>query len=62
MARRGRNGNNWIEWLAKAFEEGTTLFVGEFTHSDSKGRVTIPSKWRIPGGDNTYLALPNPGG
>ena len=39
------------------------LFVGEFTHAlDSKGRVTIPSKWRIPGGENTYLALPNPGG
>ena len=59
----GRNGNNWIEWLAEVSEEGTTFFVGEFTHSlDSKGRVTIPSKWRIPGGDNTYLALPNPGG
>ena len=59
----GRNGNNWIEWLAKVSEEGTTFSVGEFTHSlDSKGRVTIPSKWRIPGGDNTYLALPNPGG
>ena len=43
--------------------EVTTFFVGEFTHSlDSKGRVTIPSKWRIPGGENTYLALPNPGG
>jgi MraZ protein len=41
----------------------TTFFVGEFTHAlDSKGRVTIPSKWRIPGGDNTYLALPNPSG
>ena len=40
----------------------TTFFVGEFTHSlDSKGRVTIPSKWRISGGENTYLALPNPG-
>ncbi len=40
---------------------GTTFFVGEFTHAlDSKGRVTIPSKWRISGGDNTYLALPNP--
>ena len=39
------------------------LFVGEFTHAlDSKGRLTIPSKWRIPGGDNTYLTLPNPGG
>lgn len=43
--------------------EATTFFVGEFTHAlDSKGRLTIPSKWRIPGGDNTYLALPNPGG
>ncbi len=40
-----------------------TFFVGEFTHAlDNKGRVTIPSKWRIPGGENTYLALPNPGG
>jgi MraZ protein len=45
-------------------EESTiTYFVGEFTHSlDTKGRLTIPSKWRIPGGDNTYLALPNPDG
>jgi MraZ protein len=42
---------------------GTTFFVGEFTHAlDSKGRVTIPAKWRISGGDNTYLALPNPSG
>ena len=42
---------------------GTTFFVGEFTHAlDSKWRVTIPSKWRISGGDNTYLALPNPSG
>jgi MraZ protein len=42
---------------------GTTFFVGEFTHAlDAKGRVTIPSKWRISGGDNTYLALPNPSG
>ena len=42
---------------------GTTFFVGEFTHAlDSKGRLTIPSKWRISGGDNTYLALPNPSG
>ena len=41
----------------------TTYFVGEFIHAmDTKGRVTIPSKWRIPGGDNTYLAIPNPGG
>ena len=38
---------------------GTTFFVGEFTHAlDAKGRVTIPSKWRIQGGENTYLALP----
>ena len=44
-------------------ESGTMFFVGEFTHAlDSKGRVTIPSKWRISGGENTYLALPNPGG
>ena len=42
---------------------GTTFFVGEFTHAlDPKGRVTIPSKWRISGGENTYLALPNPSG
>ena len=32
-------------------KETTTFFVGEFTHAlDSKGRVTIPSKWRISGG------------
>ena len=44
-------------------ESTITYFVGEFTHSlDSKGRLTIPSKWRIPEGDNTYLGLPNPGG
>ena len=44
-------------------ESAITYFVGEFTHSlDSKGRLTIPSKWRIPGGDNTYLALPNQDG
>ena len=39
------------------------FFVGEFPHAlDPKGRLTIPSKWRISGGENTYLALPNPGG
>ena len=44
-------------------ELAITYFVGEFTHSlDTKGRLTIPSKWRIPGGDNTYLALPNQDG
>ena len=42
---------------------GVSFFVGEFVHSvDDKGRITIPSKWRIEGGENTYLALPNPGG
>ena len=44
-------------------ESSTMFFVGEFTHTlDPEGRLTIPSKWRIPGGENTYLALPNPGG
>jgi MraZ protein len=44
-------------------DSATTFFVGEFTHAlDNKGRLTIPSKWRISGGENTYLALPNPGG
>jgi MraZ protein len=44
-------------------ESGTIFFVGEFTHAlDPKGRLTIPSKWRISGGESTYLALPNPGG
>ena len=44
-------------------KELTTFFVGEFLHAlDNKGRVTIPSKWRISGDENTYLALPNPGG
>jgi len=44
-------------------ESGTTFFVGEVTHAlDPKGRLTIPSKWRISGGESTYLAIPNPGG
>ena len=39
------------------------FFAGKYTHTlVAKGRVTIPSKWRIPGGENTYLALPNPNG
>ena len=30
-------------------DSGTTFFVGEYTHAlDPKGRLTIPSKWRIP--------------
>ena len=55
---------NGIIWIVRDKDAGvrTTFFVGEFTHAlDSKGRVTIPSKWRL-GGDNTYLALPNPWG
>ena len=40
-----------------------SIFVGEFVHSvDDKGRITIPSKWRIKGDDSTYLGIPNPGG
>ena len=40
-----------------------SFFVGEFVHSvDDKGRITIPSKWRIKGDDSTYLGIPNPGG
>ena len=39
-------------------ESGTTFFVGEFTHAlDPKGRLTIPSKWRISGGEKH---LPRP--
>tara|TARA_B100002019_G_scaffold36922_1_gene30902 strand:+ start:2519 stop:3016 length:498 start_codon:yes stop_codon:yes gene_type:complete len=59
------NGEKWLlrhGHLQVMEASTTTFFVGEFTHSlDSKGRVTIPSKWRISGGENTYLALPNPG-
>ena len=59
----GHNANWWIKCRSVMGESAITYFVGEFTHSlDSKGRLTIPSKWRIPGGDNTYLALPNPNG
>ena len=46
-------------------EHGSSFFVGEYFHSvDDKGRITVPSKWRIPGDDrrDLYLALPNPGG
>lgn len=59
----GHNAIQWIECRSVMEESAITYFVGEFTHSlDSKGRLTIPSKWRIAGGDNTYLALPNPEG
>jgi len=41
------------------------IFVGEYRHNvDAKGRLTIPSQWRIQGDENgeVYLALPNPAG
>lgn len=40
------------------------IYVGEFRHNfDAKKRLTIPSKWRIPGDEGDYyLALPNPQG
>ncbi len=40
------------------------LYVGEFEHSlDAKNRLTVPSKWRLPGDEGDYyLALPNPEG
>jgi len=43
----------------------TGIFVGEFRHSiDAKGRLTIPSQWRIQqdGEQEVFLALPNPDG
>lgn len=43
----------------------TGIFVGEFRHSiDAKGRLTIPSQWRLQkaGGQEVFLALPNPDG
>lgn len=44
---------------------GAGVYVGEFRHTvDEKGRLTIPSQWRpsASGEDNSFLALPNPGG
>ncbi len=41
------------------------IFVGEYRHSmDAKGRLTIPSPWRLDGeeGRDAFLALPNPAG
>lgn len=37
------------------------FFVGEFRHQmDSKGRLTIPSKWRFRGDEaDVFLGLPN---
>ena len=40
----------------------TGIFVGEFRHSlDDKGRLTIPSAWRLKGDseENQFLALPS---
>ena len=63
MARSGFKWRVSYRWGKPLGDPATTFFVGEFTHAlDNKGRLTIPSKWRISGGDNTYLALPNPGG
>lgn len=40
----------------------TVIYTGEYRHNrDAKGRLTIPSKWRLGGVDEEeYLALPNP--
>lgn len=41
----------------------TGVYVGEYQHQiDEKGRLTIPSKWRLEGSKDLYLALPNPVG
>ncbi|MGF1529798.1 MAG: division/cell wall cluster transcriptional repressor MraZ [Puniceicoccaceae bacterium] len=42
----------------------TGLYVGTFFHNlDTKGRLTIPSKWRFAGDEaDVYLGLPNPDG
>ncbi|HOO92762.1 MAG TPA: mraZ [Opitutales bacterium] len=40
----------------------TVVYTGEHRHNiDDKGRLTLPSKWRMQG-DDVYLALPNPKG
>lgn len=41
-----------------------SLYAGEFRHSlDSKGRLTVPSKWRSEGDDKQlYLAFPDTAG
>jgi MraZ protein len=63
MAKNGEQCLLKDKWFSRMTTNVTTFFVGEFLHAlDAKGRVTIPSKWRISGGDNTYLALPNPNG
>jgi len=40
------------------------MYVGEYRHNlDSKGRLTIPSRWRFKGDEaEVYLALPNVSG
>lgn len=41
----------------------TGIYVGEYQHQvDEKGRLTIPSKWRLEESKAVYLALPNPVG
>ena len=60
----GQGGLKWQELLHRMIDTQTRpFFVGEFTHSvDGKGRVTIPSQWRLKGAEETYLGLPIPGG
>ena len=42
---------------------GTTFFVRRvYSRSGFEGARDYSCKWRISGGDNTYLALPNPSG
>lgn len=40
----------------------TVIYTGEYRHNrDAKGRLTVPSKWRMPpeAEEMEYLALPN---
>lgn len=43
---------------------GKTLYTGTYRHNlDDKGRLTIPSAWRVAHGESDqFLAAPNPGG
>lgn len=56
----GGSGSKW----GKVVALDRFLYVGEFKHNlDGKKRLTVPSKWRIPGDEGDYyLALPNPEG
>ena len=54
----GCNGTKGINGLLNVFE-WNNFRRRVYSRSGFEG-VTIPAKWRISGGDNTYLALPNP--